>query len=108
MGIFTTNNNEEEICLTLKPVMDLALAEKLRLSLLDCLAASLAANKTIKIMAGKVDRITTPCLQILLAMKIRTDQQHIDFLFPEMSDAFRTVADDIGLQDQFTALEQTL
>lgn len=104
MGTLTTINNETEICLTLEPVMDLAMAGKLHLRLLDCLVA----GKTIKIMAGAVDRITTPCLQILLAMKIRTDQQHIDFLFPEMSEVFRTVADDIGLQDQFTALEHTL
>lgn len=104
MNIFTIENGGDEICLTLEPVMDLTMAEKLRLSLLDCLAQ----NKTIKIITGKVERITTPCLQILLAGKNRTTEQHIDLLFPDMSDIFKDTVKDIGLQDHFAAVEQTL
>lgn len=104
MTVFTTNNYEDEIFLTLKSVMDLTMAENLRLSLLDCLTQ----NKTVKILTAEVERITTPCLQVLLAMKKQTKERHIDFFFPEMSEIFRDTVRDIGLEDQFMALEQRL
>lgn len=102
MSIFKTINSNDEICLNLNPVMDLNVAEDLRLEFLDCLAK----DKKIKVMAGDVERITTPCLQVLFAMKSKTTQQEIDFLIPEMSDAFQKALKDVGLDDQFINLEQ--
>ncbi len=102
MGILKTTDSSDEICLVLKSVMDLTVAEDLRLGFLDCLTK----NKTIKIMAGDVERITTPCLQVLFAMKNKTAEQDIKFLIPEMSEAFQNALKDVGLDDQFITSEQ--
>lgn len=101
MASFTTTDSENEITLALKPVMDLTVAEDLRLSFLDCLAS----GKAINIMANDVERITTPCLQVLLAMKNKTSELDINFSIAEMSEAFHDALKDIGLDDQFTILE---
>ncbi len=97
MGIFTVTDSKDEISLILKSVMDLTVAEDLRLGFLDCLAK----NKTINVMAGDVERITTPCLQVLYAMKNKTSAQHIDFHLPEMSEAFKKALKDVGLESHF-------
>lgn len=102
MASFMVTDSDNEICLTLKSIMDLTVAEDLRLGFLDCLAK----GKTIKIMAGDVERITTPCLQVLFAMKNQTSEQHIDLLIPEMSVAFKNALKDVGLEDQFINSEQ--
>lgn len=102
MASYTMTDSDDEICLTLESVMDLTTAEDLRLGFLDCLTK----GKTIKIMAGNVTRITTPCLQVFLAIKNKTTQLHIDFLIPEMSEAFQNALKDIGLEGQFINSEQ--
>lgn len=102
MGVFTLTDTEEGISLVLNPVMDLAVAETLRSTLLDCLVK----EKNIHIDAGDVDRITTPCLQLLLAMKNRVSPQNIDFKITKMSEAFHITLDDVGLADQFMIPEQ--
>lgn len=57
-------------------------------------------------MAGKVERITTPCFQVLLAMKTLTSEKEIDFKFTETSEAFQIALEDLGLGDQLTPLEK--
>lgn len=101
MGIFKLTDSDNEIQLDMTPVMDLTVAEDLRVSFLDCLSK----NKTIKIMAGEVERITTPCLQVLFAMKSKTSEQNIDFLIPEISEPFQKALNDIGLTDLFSTME---
>ena len=101
MGIFKLTDSENEIQLDMAPVMDLTVAEDLRLSFLDCLSH----GKTIKIMAGDVDRITTPCLQVLFAMKAKTIEQNIDFIIPTISEAFQKALKEVGLTDQFITSE---
>ena len=102
MSILKTTDSKDEIHLFLKPVMDLSMAEDLRLSFLECIDK----EKNINVMAGDVERITTPCLQVLFAMKNKATQQEIDFLIPEMSEAFQKALKDVGLDDQFINSEQ--
>jgi anti-anti-sigma regulatory factor len=102
MGIFATTDSKQETSLVLKAVMDLTVAEDLRMGFLDCLSR----NKPIKILAGDVERITTPCLQVLLAMKNKASEQDIDFLIPQMSEAFHKALRDVGLEDQLLNSEQ--
>lgn len=103
MTILTMTDSKDHISLVLKPVMDLTMAEDLRLGFLDCLAK----NKTVKVMAGDVERITTPCLQVLLAMKNKTSEMQIDFLIPHMSGAFQKALKLVGLEAQFIISENT-
>lgn len=104
MTSHTMTESDDEISMTLTSVMDLTMACDLRRGFLD----SLHKGKTIKVMAGDVTRITTPCLQVLLAMKNKTTEQHIDFLIPEMSDAFRNALKDVGLDGPFITPEQNI
>ncbi|MCF8473864.1 MAG: STAS domain-containing protein [Emcibacter sp.] len=102
MSSLMMTNSDHEICLTLTPVMDLAMAVELRLSLIDCLTA----NKTIKIIGSDVERITTPCLQVLYAMKKKTMDYNIEFLLTEISEPFQKILKNVGLLDQFSYPEQ--
>lgn len=102
MGLFTITDTKQETSLVLQSVMDLTLAEDLRQGFLDCLAK----GKTIKVMAGDVDRITTPCLQVLYAVKNKASSQNIGFFIPEMSEAFQKTLKDVGLEGQFIKSEQ--
>lgn len=102
MTSFTITDTETEISLTLNPILDLTTAEDLRQAFLTCLAS----GKNIKIVAGTVERISTPCLQVFLAMKNKTALHHIDFLISAMPESFKKALKDIGLDDQFTLLEQ--
>lgn len=104
MGILKTTDSSDEVCLVLASVMDLTVAEDLRIGLLDCLTR----NKAIKVMAGDVERITTPCLQVLFAMKNKTAEQDIAFLIPDMSEAFQNALKDVGLDGQFLYSEQNV
>ena len=101
MGIFKLTDSENEVQLDMASVMDLTVAEDLRLGFMECLSH----GKTIKIMAGEVERITTPCLQVLFAMKAKTSEQNIDFFIPEMSEAFQKALKEVGLTDQFITSE---
>ncbi len=102
MTSYAMANSDDEISLTLKPVMDLTEAENLRLTFLDCLAK----EKNLKIVAGEVERITTPCLQILLSLKNRAELDHIDLSIIDMPDSFKTALYDIGLEEYLAPVEQ--
>ena len=101
MSSFVMTDSGKDIALTLKPVMDLNVAEDLRLDFIDCLAK----GKNIKVMAGAVVRITTPCLQLLLALKNEMIGQDIDLLVPEMSEPFQSALKIVGLDQQFLNVE---
>ncbi len=102
MTLYAMVNSDDEISLTLKSIMDLTEAENLRLTFLDCLAQ----GKNLKIVAGEVERITTPCLQILLSLKNRAELDHIDFSIIDMPDSFKTALHDIGLEEYLAPVEQ--
>jgi len=101
---FTSNESDDHIHVTLKSVLDLNLAETLHQKLLDVLMT----GKAINILAGEVDRITTPCLQIMLALKNRAMQEKISFAIPEMSDAFRAALKETGLESHLINQEKIL
>ncbi|MCF6215408.1 MAG: STAS domain-containing protein [Emcibacter sp.] len=102
MTSYAMVNSDDEISLTLKTIMDLTEAENLRLTFLDCLTK----KKPLKILAGEVERITTPCLQILFSLKNWADYHNIDFSIVDMPQAFKTALDDIGLEEYLAPLEQ--
>jgi len=102
--LYAMSNSDDEISLTLKPVMDLTEAEHLRLAFLDCLVK----GKGLKIIASEVERITTPCLQILLSLKNRAYHHHIDFLIVDMSKSFKTALDETGLEEHLAFMEQEI
>ena len=104
MASYIMTESDNEISMTLTAVMDLTMAEDLHRGFLD----GLHKGKRIKILAGDVTRITTPCLQVLLAMKHKTTEQNIDFLIPEMSDAFQNALKDVGLNGPFITPEQSI
>ncbi len=101
MSSFVMTDSGKEIELTLKPVMDLSVAEDLRHDFINCLTKA----KNIKVLGKEVVRITTPCLQILLSLKNEMTDQHIDLLVTEMSEPFLAALKTVGLDQQFFNME---
>lgn len=101
MNSFVMTDSDKGIDLILKPVMDLSVAEELRHAFMDCMAK----EKHINVMAGEVVRITTPCLQLLLALKNEMVSQDKDFWVIDMSEPFQTALKVVGLDQQFLNME---
>lgn len=97
MSAFTMKDSEEGNEVVLHAVLDLSTAEEL----LQGFRACLENGKKITVIGAEVERLTTPCLQILVAVKNKTSQLNIEFIISEMSDAFEKALKDIGLDQQF-------
>jgi len=82
----------------LPDVLDLTQAQGLR----DGLAA-LMADGSLVLDAGAVERMSTPCIQVLLAAARTADAAHIRFSITNPSPAFRTALADLGLQADFSS-----
>ena len=79
----------------LAPVLDLAYADKLK----ELLLTALAAGNDIWLDAGKVDRITTPCLQLFVAVARELSENGGSFKITQASEAVVTALKDIGLEE---------
>jgi len=81
----------------LPQLLDLTQAQNLR----DSLAARLG-NGALVLDAGAVERMSTPCVQVLLATGRAADLAGSTFQIINGSDVFRTALADLGLQVQFS------
>ena len=82
---------------TLDEVLDLAQAVNLR----DTMATLLHGDGVV-LDASAVERMSTPCTQVLLAAGRAAEQAGLSFVILNASTAFRTALADLGLQPEFS------
>jgi anti-anti-sigma regulatory factor len=80
----------------LAEVLDLAQATSLR----DVMATLLRGDAVI-LDAGAVERMSTPCAQVLLAAARAAESAGLRFTISNASAAFQTAFADLGLQSEF-------
>ena len=83
--------------IVLAPVLDLSLADQLK----EIFLTALAAGGDIRLDAGKVDRITTPCLQLFVAADRAVSENGGKLKIVQASEAVVTALRDIGLEDMY-------
>ena len=93
MEPFTISKTDDAVQLGLVASMDLRAAEPL----LHSLHEILSQNGKVVIDAAAVDRLSTPCVQILLSAAQHMEQHGIPFVIKSPSDAFVSAFDDLGL-----------
>jgi chemotaxis protein CheX len=80
----------------LPQVLDLTQAQNLR----DTMAARLSGGPLV-LDASAVERMSTPCVQVLLAAGRAADLAGSPFQFINASDVFRTALADLGIEAEF-------
>lgn len=81
--------------LTLAPILDILVAEPLR----EMLRESVVLGGRLEIDAGMVERVTTPCVQVLVAGTAALSAKGIDVAIRRPSEPFMTALYDLGLRD---------
>lgn len=76
--------------------LDLTAARELR----ERLVAMLGGDSVVLDMSA-IERMSTPCMQVLLAAGRSADAAKVSFQIVDASDAFRTAVADLGLENQF-------
>lgn len=93
MEPFAIAKSDDAIQLSLVASMDLRAAEPL----LHSFHEIMTQGGKVVIDASAVDRLSTPCVQILLSAVQHMEQHGIPFIVKAPSDAFVTAFDDLGL-----------
>ena len=86
-------NGKKENRVTLGPVLDIRAAAPLR----DGLQKALKGGKPIVLDAAHVDRLSTPCIQVLLAAGKSAEAAACRIVLEQASDAFVAAFSDLGL-----------
>lgn len=86
-------NGKKDSRITLGAVLDIRAAEPLR----DALRKAAKRGKPIVIDAGQVARLSTPCIQMLLAAGKETGDGTNRMTLAQTSDAFVAAFSDLGL-----------
>lgn len=81
----------------LPQTLDLTQARSLREIMMTLLPSS-----AIVLDAGAVERMSTPCAQVLLAAGHAAEEANSRFQIVNASECFQAALDDLGLQSQFT------
>lgn len=85
--------------LALPEILDLSAAEPLKTAL----EKALAGGRSFKLNAKNVERLSTPCIQILIAAERAMKDAGISFTLTNPSDAFIETFNDLGV---FSHLKQ--
>lgn len=93
MDPFTISKTDDATQLNLVASMDLRAADPL----LHSFHEIMGQGGRVVIDASAVDRLSTPCVQILLSAVQHMEQHDIPFVIRSPSDAFVTAFDDLGL-----------
>jgi len=99
MQKFRTTARKNGVCLTLPPVLDLRAAKPLQ----EGLRKVLAKGSPVLVDAGAVERLSTPCIQLLIAAVAAATREGISLTLLHPSDAFIDAFNDLGL---FAVLKQ--
>lgn len=81
----------------LPSMLDLTAASGLRAAL-----GPLLKQRLIQIDASQVERMSTPCVQVLLSAAGSADAAKAQFRIVEASEAFRSAISELGLQSEFS------
>ncbi|WP_269586083.1 STAS domain-containing protein [Roseibium sp. Sym1] len=81
----------------LPEILDLESVPKLR----ECLAGALSEQSEIQIDAGKVERIGTPAVQVLLAAAAELAGEKRRLVLTGSSSVFQSAFEDLGLSSQY-------
>lgn len=93
MEPFAITKSDDTTQLSLVASMDLRAAEPL----LHSFHEIMAQGGKVVVDASAVDRLSTPCVQILLSAAQHMEQHGIPFVIKSPSDAFVSAFDDLGL-----------
>lgn len=93
METLPLSSEDGNTLLKLPAVMDIRAAEPLLTSLQE----ALGRGARLVIDATAVDRLSTPCVQVLIGAAQQMEQSNIAFTIKNPSDAFVSGFDDLGL-----------
>jgi anti-anti-sigma regulatory factor len=86
-------NGKKETRVTLGPVLDIRAATALR----DGLQKALKRGRPVIVDAAQVDRLSTPCIQVLLAAGRHAESASCRLVLAQASDPFIAAFGDLGL-----------
>ncbi len=86
----------------LKELMDISYAEKFHNEMLSYINS---ASGDLFFDASDVSRITTPCVQIIIAAEKEASENNIKIIFSEVSQAFEKSFSDLGLTENLSKLK---
>ena len=84
--------------LKLKEILDISYAEKLKAEVMQSFEKF--AEKGLTLDASSVNRVTTPCVQVILAVAQSCSMASVNFKIISPSEAFARAFDDLGLTNQ--------
>jgi len=85
----------DELRIDLATVLDGRAAVELR----DALSKAILLNQPVRVNAGPVEKISTGCIQLLLAGAKSAAMNDNAFIVADQSDAFKAAFDDLGLNE---------
>lgn len=92
---FEVKVENDQATLTLLPILDMSAAESLLTSLRSCVSA----QSHFVLDAAAVERISTPCIQVLLAAAFKIEKNGGRFSIKNVTPTFERGMRDLGLSD---------
>ncbi len=84
---------ENNVVLRLIPILDMAIAEEFLLSLRECSSM----KKNLILDSKDVERLSTPCIQVMLAVATEIESKGLKFSVHNVSEGFQRGMCDLGL-----------
>ncbi len=95
MALIDWNEDEGRVRLGLPPDLDLPMAQPL----VDSLRHAFAVGDSVEVLADKVERVSTACIQALLVASRTATESHQKFAITSPSPALSDVCVDLGLTE---------
>ncbi|WP_417797870.1 STAS domain-containing protein [Terasakiella pusilla] len=92
---FEIKVENDKAILALLPILDMSAAD----SLLDALRSCVSSYSHLVLDASVVERISTPCIQVLLAAAFKVEKNGGRFSMKNVSPTFERGMRDLGLSD---------
>jgi len=93
MEPFELSSTDEGTMVGLQPILDIRVADALKQTFLE----AAEAGKPVTIDATMVERIFTPCIQVILAATEALEEKEVAFSFKAPTEAFVSAFDELGL-----------
>lgn len=101
MSRFGVKKQDFSVSVQFLSVMDMSVSEELYNLLVECLSS----GKKIILIADQVERITTPCLQMIFSLLSSVASSGAEVEIRDKSPAFVKALDDLGFNDCFERKE---
>jgi len=93
MEPFEVSSTDDGTVVGLQSILDIRIADALKQTFLE----ALEAGKPVTIDATMVERIFTPCIQVILAATEAFEEKELEFSFKTPTEAFVSAFDELGL-----------